>query len=379
MNKFDHKIDRKNHNSIKWTRYPEEVLPMWVADMDFEVAQPIQDAIQNFMDTKIYGYAMPPEELYEVIIKRFKDLYDWEVKREWIVLHPSVVSSIFVTCRMISLQPYSVMTSVPVYYPFMDAARGDGRNLQAVDLIKKDGKWTKDFDKMAEVADESTKLYILCNPHNPTGRIYTEDELNQLVDFCVERDILLLSDEIHADIIMDESQKHIPVAALSEKAAMQTVSLFSSGKAYNMPGINSGFAIIPNPELREKFVVGLEYNVPRMNKLGGDAALAAFRDSNDWLEEVLVYLRKNHEYLYEEINKIDGLKMDQAEATFLAWINYEALGIDNFADALEKNGLGVQEAEQFGAKGHIRLNFGTQFDRVQKAVEIIKKTAEELR
>lgn len=378
MPNFDVFFDRKANNSVKWNKYPEDVIPMWVADMDFEVSEAIQNAIERYKDTRVYGYAVPPERLVEVIIKRFKLLYNWQVNPDWLVWIPSVVSSLYVTANMISRESYSVMTSVPVYQPFLGAAVSGGRTLKAVNLKLGEGRWEMDFDEMSRIYDSSTQLYILCNPHNPTGRMYSEEELETLASFCLERNMIICSDEIHADIILDSSKRHVPIASLSNKIGMNTVSLYSAAKAFNTPGLNAAFAIIPNPDLRERFIKEKEHIVPYMGKLGGETTLAAYDESGDWLKEALTYLKRNHDFLLKEINSIEGLSMHAVEGTYLAWINYSKLGVSNFAAHLEKHGIGVMESSIFGGENHIRLNFATQRSLLEEAINRIKRAVAEL-
>lgn len=379
MQVFDKSFDRRAAGSIKWNKYSEDIIPLWVADMDFEVAEPIQEAIERYKLSKIYGYAAPREELAEVIIDRFKRLYDWDIKREWIVWVPSVVSSLYITANLISFEPYSVMTSVPVYQPFLGAAQAGRRKLNPVNLKVGENGWEMDFEEMKQKTTPDTKLYILCNPHNPTGRMYSREELNTLGDFCLKNGIVICSDEIHADIILDPEKRHIPIASISDDIAMNTISLYSSAKAFNTPGLNAGFAIIPNPELRNRFVKEKDHVVPYMGFLGGETTIAAFKDSGQWLKDALIYLKQNHDFLFEEINSISGLKMYKSEGTYLAWIDYSGLGIENFADLLEKNGVGVMEASIFGGENHIRLNFATQLTLLEEAVLRIRKAVEGLR
>lgn len=369
---FERLYDRRRDGSIKWNRYKEDVLPMWVADMDFEVAEPIRAAMQRYVETGIYGYAPAGPEHTAGVQDWLKQEYGWSVEADWIVWLPSVLSGIGTFARQISSQPYAVMTSIPVYRPFLDFAEGDGRTLQAVPLVLQAEQWTMDFEAMEKARTPETRLYILCNPHNPSGRMYTEQELAQLVAFCKKHDILLCSDDIHADLILEEGRKHIPVASISEEAAQRTVSLFSAAKAFNMPALNAAFAVIPNAQLRKDFERTKLHTVPNLYKQGADATLAAFSESKPWLEGLLVYLRANHAYLQQEIDGIPGLRLRPQQATYLAWIDYSDLGVENFAAILEEHGVGIIEASVFMGENHIRLNFATQRARLEEAVQRIK-------
>lgn len=375
---FERVYDRRKDGSIKWNRYSEEVIPLWVADMDFEVAAPIREAFQRYIDTGIYGYAMPSAALADTVVQWLREHYQWEIQKEWIVWLPSVLSGLGTAARYISASPYAVMTSIPVYRPFLDIAGGEGRILQAVPLREENGRWTMDFDAMEAAVTKETRIYILCNPHNPTGRMYGREELEALAAFCLKHDILICSDDIHADILLDRSKKHIPIASLSPEVGARTISLFSAAKAFNIPALGSAFAVIPDAGHREGFEKIRLHTVPHMTRLAGEVCRAAFAESGPWLEAALEYLRSNHDFLLEEINKIPGLKMYPQEATYLAWIDYSGLGIKDFSAYLEKYGVGVIEASVFMGENHIRLNFGTQRHVLEEAVRRIRTAAESL-
>ena len=372
---FERVYDRRNDGSIKWNRYGKEVIPLWVADMDFEVAPPIRRALQHYVDTAIYGYAMPPADLADTVAAWFRSHYEWEIQKEWIVWLPSVLSGLGTAARYLSAAPYAVMTSIPVYRPFLDIAQAEGRTLQAVPL-KKD--YTMDFEAMEAAVTAETRMYILCNPHNPTGRMYRREELEALAGFCRKHNILICSDDIHADIILDRQRRHIPVASLSPEVAANTISLFSAAKAFNIPALGSAFAIIPDARHREGFERIRLHTIPHMSLLAGEVSKAAYGESVEWLQAALEYLRTNHDFLLEEINKIPGLKMHPQEATYLAWIDYSALGVKDFVSHLEKHGVGVMDAEIFMGEGHLRLNFGTQRHVLEEAVRRIRTAVESI-
>lgn len=367
---FERVYDRRKNGSIKWTRYNEGVIPLWVADMDFEVAGPIREALRRYMDTGIYGYALPPEALADTVREWFRDRYHWEIEKEWIVWLPSVLSGLGTAARYVSAAPYAVMTSTPVYRPFLDIAGAEGRELRAVPL--KAGSRTMDFEAMEAAVTQETRMYILCNPHNPTGRMYSREELEKLAEFCLKHDILICSDDIHADLVLDPARRHIPIASLSPEVAANTISLFSPAKAFNIPALGSAFAIIPDAEHRKGFEKIRLHTVPHMTQLAGDVCKAAYGESAPWLESALDYLRSNHDFLLEEINKIPGLKMHPQEATYLTWIDYSGLGVKDFAACLEKYGVGVIEATVFMGEDHIRLNFATQRHVLEEAVRRIR-------
>ena len=371
---FDKIIDRKNTNSYKWDKYPEGVLPLWVADMDFEVAEPIKDALSKIVDHGVIGYSRTPDELVEVVVKRLKDRHKWDIQKEWIVWLPGLVPGLHTAARCISDDYFSVMTSSPVYRPFLEASEMGNRRLQDIPFIWRNDRWEMDFEEMKKSLNPSTKLYMLCNPHNPNGRVFSKEELTQLADFCVENDLILCSDEIHCDLILDESKEHISIASLNKEIEVRSITLLAPSKTFNIAGLGCSLAIIPEKGLRDKFEKIKYGMMPMLSAFAMDAALAAYKDSEVWRLELLNYLRSNQAYLLKEINAIVGLKMEPLEATYLAWISYEDTGIDDFVSHLQSHGVGVQDASIFGGKGYFRLNFATQKSNLEEAIKRIRKS-----
>lgn len=371
---FDKIIDRKNTNSYKWDKYPEGVLPLWVADMDFEVAEPIKDALRKIVDHGVIGYSRTPDELVEVVVKRLKDRHHWDIQKEWIVWLPGLVPGLHTAARCVSDDYFSVMTSSPVYRPFLEASEIGNRRLQDIPFLWRNDHWEMDFEEMKKTLNPSTKLYMFCNPHNPNGRVFSKEELIQLADFCVENDLVLCSDEIHCDLILDESKEHISIASLNKEIELRSITLLAPSKTFNIAGLGCSFAIIPDKVLRDKFEKTKYGMMPMLSAFAMEAALAGYKDSDVWLSELLKYLRSNQAYLLKEINDIEGLKMEPLEATYLAWISYEGTGISDFVSHLESHGVGVQDAEIFGGKGYFRLNFATQKANLEEAIKRIRKS-----
>lgn len=376
---FDKKIDRTNTNSYKWDKYPEGVLPLWVADMDFEVAAPIKKALASIVDFGVIGYARIPEQLVEVFVKRMAEKHNWIIEKDWLVWLPGMIPGLLTAAGCISDHQASIMTSTPVYRPFLDAASGKNRTLIDVPFTRKNDKWVMDFDLMEKKCGPEVKMYMLCNPHNPNGRVFSIEELNQLSDFCIKHNLILCSDEIHCDLLMDASQKHISVASLNKDIENQSITLLSPSKTFNIAGLGCTIAVIPNDDLRKRFSAYRYGIAPMPTDFANIAALAAYSEAEDWHSQLIDYLQKNHEFILEEINKIDGLSMEPLEGTYLAWINYENVGADNFVELLEKNGVGVQDATVFGGKGFFRLNFATQKVNLVEAIKRIRKTVNEVK
>ncbi len=371
---FDKIVDRKNTNSYKWDKYPENVLPLWVADIDFEVAEPIKKALNKIVEHGVIGYSRTPDELVEVVLQRMKERHNWEILKEWIVWLPGLVPGLHTAARCISDDFISVMTSSPVYRPFLEAAEIGNRRLQDVPFIWQNDRWEMDFEEMKKAVNPSTKLYMLCNPHNPNGRVFSKQELVELADFCVENDLVLCSDEIHCDLILDESKQHISIASLNKEIEARSITLLAPSKTFNIAGLGCSFAIIPDKTLRDKFEKAKYGMMPMLSAFAMESALAAYKDSEAWRLELLEYLRANQTYLLKEINAIKGLKMEPLEATYLAWISYEGTGIIDFVAHLEKHGVGVQDASVFGGKGYFRLNFATQKANLVEAIKRIRES-----
>jgi cysteine-S-conjugate beta-lyase len=370
---FDKAINRHHTNSYKWNKFNKEVLPMWVADMDFLSPTAVSDALLKLVDHGVYGYTHAPLELYDVVIDRLDKLHNWKVDRESILFLPGLVPGIHTSTRILGSDYTSVMTSTPVYYPFMQAGDWGPRRLQAIPFARKNNEWKMDLDAMQAKATPDTSMYLLCNPHNPNGRVFSKNELEELAAFCIEKDLIVMSDEIHCDLILDPSKKHISIASLSQEIAQRTITLLAPSKTFNIAGLGCSIAIIENTELRAKFQKEMFGIMPMPTAFAYEAALAAYKHGEPWRKELIAYLKANHDYLLSEINKIDRLEMLPLDATYLAWIKYDGQVDGGIEKYLASFGLGVSPGEQFDGDGYVRINFGTQKANVEKAVEVLKK------
>lgn len=373
MSIFDQVIDRKNTNSYKWDKYADPtVIPVWVADMDFQAAPPILEALQKVTEHGIFGYSKCPDELYDVVIERLKTRHGWDVKKDWIVWLPGLVPGIGLSIRTVTTEAEAVMTATPVYHPFMLETHAAGRTLQKVPLQLENNRWVIDFEALEASVTPQTKLFLLCNPHNPAGTVFTKEEQEKLLEICLKNDIIICSDEIHCDLLLDETKKHLSIATLSLEAAQQTITLLAPSKTFNIAGLGCSMAIIPNDELRAKFIKTKAGLMPMLSAYAYEAALAAYRDGAAWHDELLDYLRQNHQFLLNEINQLKGMKMVPLEATYLAWIDTRESGITDFAQKLEAVGVGVSDGVQFDGAGFIRLNFACPRATLEEVVRRIK-------
>lgn len=372
---FDELIDRTNTDSFKWDKYKDrDIIPLWVADMDFKAAPPILKALEDVTKQGVIGYWHAPDELADVIVKRLDERHNWKIEKDWIVYLPGLVPGLTLSCMVVGEEGDEIITAVPVYGPFMKAPEAAKKKLVKVQMKLENNRWTLDFDAIRAAITPRTRMFMLCNPYNPAGTVFTQEELQTLSDICTEHNIVICADEIHCDLILDESKKHISIATLSKEAENQTITLLSPSKTFNIAGLGCSFAVIPNDEIRTKFA-NLKYIVePMPSAYAFQAALAAYRDGDEWHQQLLAYLRKNHDFVLQEINAIKGFRMQPLEATYLAWIDTRESGIENIAEVLENAGVGVSEGGFFfDGKGFIRLNFGTQMRRLEAAIWRMRK------
>lgn len=372
---FDELIDRTNTDSFKWDKYKDrDIIPLWVADMDFKAAPPILKALEDVTKQGVIGYWHAPDELADVIVKRLDERHNWKIEKDWIVYLPGLVPGLTLSCMIVGNEGDEIITTVPVYGPFMKAPEAAKKKLVKVQMKLENNRWTLDFDAIRAAITPRTRMFMLCNPYNPAGTVFTKEELQTLSDICTEHNIVICADEIHCDLILDESKKHISIATLSKEAEKQTITLLSPSKTFNIAGLGCSFAVIPDGEIRAKFA-NLKYIVePMPSAYAFQAALAAYRDCDEWHEQLLAYLRKNHDYILREMNAIKGFSMQPLESTYLAWIDTRESDIENISEILENAGVGISDGGFFfDGKGFIRLNFGTQMRRLEAAVWRMRK------
>lgn len=356
---FDSPVDRRHTASVKWDRYQgQDILPLWVADMDFQAPPAVQKALSRRIEHGVFGYSHPSEELIATVVAMLKDQHNWAVNPQWLVWLPGLVTGLNVACRAVGHLGDAVMTCTPVYPPFLSAPLACGRELIPVSHPCDGRRYVMDFEAIEKAITPATKLFLLCNPQNPTGRVFSREELLRLADICLRHGIIVCSDEIHCDLVLDADKKHLPLATMDESIAACTITLLAPSKTYNIPGLGCSLAVIPDRALRSSFKKTMEGIVPHVNVLGLTAALAAYRDSEDWRLALIDYLRDNRNLVEEFVSRTDGLTLLHGEATYLAWIDCRALPVKNPAAFFEKAGVGLSDGSDFGAKGFVRLNFG---------------------
>ncbi|HEX5801495.1 MAG TPA: PatB family C-S lyase [Azospira sp.] len=355
---FDRVIDRRAGDSIKWSRYAgaanPDILPLWIADMDFAAPPAVIAALQRRVAHGVFGYAGPSPALIEATIGHLERHYGWRIEPDWLVWLPGLVSGLNLACRAVD---GAVLTATPVYPPFMSAPRFSGRTLATVPLRLDGGRWRWDWPAMEAALTPATRLLLLCHPHNPVGRAWDDDELAALADFCRRHRLIVCSDEIHCDLILDR-RRHRPFALLGDDLAARSMTLMAPSKTFNVPGLGCAFAVIPEAGLRRAFVGAMAGIVPHVNLLGLVACEAALGDADDWHAALLDVLRRNRDRVEAAVAALPGIAMTHVEATYLAWIDVRGLGLERPQHHFEAHGLGLSDGADFGAPGWLRLNFG---------------------
>jgi cystathionine beta-lyase len=366
---FDTPIDRSNSGSVKWDLYKDtDILPLWVADTDFKAPPAVTRALQERAEHGVFGYTHVPGKLNELVVERMQRLYDWQIKAGWIVWIPGVVGGLNLACRTVGSDDNPVMLPSVIYPHFPEAPLQIDRKPEPVPVVQRNKRWVIDLDWMAENLDGESKLLLFCNPHNPGGSVYTRAELTRLAGLAEKHDFVVVSDEIHCDLILEPGLQHIPIASLNEHIARRSITLMSVSKSFNLAGLGCSFAIIPDRHLRQKFRYQRVGIIPYVNIFGLTAMQAAYEYGEDWNRQLIDYLRENRDFLVREINAIRGLKLDPVEATYLAWIDVSELGLDNPHQFFKKAGVGMSPGKDYGDNKFMRLNFGCPRALLEEAV-----------
>ncbi len=369
---FDTPVERRGTWSARWERYPAEVIPLWVADTDFRAPPAVLAAISRRVAHGIFGYNTPPAELREAMIERMQRLYGWQVAPEWIVFVPGVVPGLHLAARHLTRPDEHALVPTPVYHHLKRSLELARRAHTDVPLVLSNGRWVWDEAFLASAAKPNSRLLFLCNPQNPGGTIFTREELARLAAFAEKHDLVICSDEIHADILLDKGKPHVPIASVSPEASRRSVTLISPNKAFGFPGAGCAFAVIENAALRRAFSADHHATVHDASVFGYEAALAAYRECGAWLEAQLDYLRANRDLVEREVAAMPGLRMAHVEATYLAWIDATGLGVADPHQQFLKHGVALSPGAQFGAPGFVRLNFGTQRATLSAALQRMK-------
>ncbi len=371
---FDLVRDRHATDSVKWQQYEAGVLPLWVADMDFASPPAVMRALHARIDQAVFGYGTDSGALKALLVERLSRLYHWTVAPEAIVFMPGVVPAIFTACHAFAAPTEGVLVQTPVYPPILHAPTMTGRALHEVPLLPDaDGRIALDAERIDRAIRPDTRLFMLCNPQNPVGRVFSEDELAQVADVCLRRGLVICSDEIHGDLLFD-GHRHVPIASLDRAIAKRTITLMAASKTYNLAGLGCAFAIIEDAGLRARFARARAGLVPHVNLLGFVAAEAAYRDGQPWLDEVLAYLQQNRDVLLDAVAaKLPGVTVQRPEGTYLAWLDCRQTRFrDNPYEAFLRHArVALNDGSTFGepGRGFVRLNFGCARAVLLEAIE----------
>ena len=370
MLNFDQEIPRRGTGSLKWDRRPD-LDPLWVADMDFHSPPEVIAALQERIDHGVFGYAVPHASLIETILNYLQSRIGIQVEEDHLLHLGGLVPALSLGCRAFAEPGDAAMTCAPVYPPFLGTHRDNKMELVTTEHIEVNGRWTFDWEAMEKAVTPRTKVFILSNPANPLGRAFSEEELIRLAEFCDRCDLILLSDEIHCDLIFDEEKTpHFSALNLPDELRRRTVTLLAPSKTYNIAGLGYAFAVIEDDTLRRRFNAAKGHTLPEINCLAYYAAEAAYKHGEPWRQELLSYLRSNCTLLTETLRReVPGVRIPDMEATYLAWIDLREIGITNPIQRAEDAGLFLSDGTFFGQPGSVRINFGTQRARLENALD----------
>jgi cystathionine beta-lyase len=387
---FDEVIGREGTDSIKYDLREDvfgrkNVIPMWVADMDFKTPSFIVDKLINRVNHEIYGYSFRPPEYFNSIMKWLSLRHNWQIEKDWICFSPGIVPALNICTLAFTRPGDSVIVQPPVYFPFFSAVENHGRQLVYNQLIERDGRWTMDFDSLNSCISENTKMIIISNPHNPVGRAWLPEELDKLADICLKNNILILSDEIHCDLILP-GFRHLPLASISEKIADITVTCIAPSKTFNLAGLSTSSLIISNPVLRKYFNKKIEsLHLGNGNIFGTVASIAAYSEGAEWVDALMEYLDENVNYVQKFCRElIPEIIPVQPEATYMIWLDcrkFSMTGKELQDFFVNKAGVGMNEGSTFGpgGEGFMRMNLGAPHATVIKAMEQIERAVALLR
>ena len=387
---FDEVIDRSGTQSIKWDFYEKDTLPLWVADMDFRAPQPVIDAIMERVKHGIFGYTYYPSYYYDVLIKWFKRYYNWEIQKEWLIFTPGVLFAINLAIKSFSNPGNKVILQNPVYYPFYGIIQNNGCHVVLNPLKLINGRYQMDFENLEQIAKDSrTKILILCNPHNPVGRLWNQEELTRLGKICIKNGIIIIADEVHCDLVYP-GYKHTSFASINGIFAQNSLTCTSASKTFNLPGLQLSNIIIPNQKLRQIFSSSLEsIFIPDElgylpNVLSLVALHAAFEKCKNWLKSLILYIKDNFEFLNSFIKKsLPQIKVIEPEGTYLVWLDFRGLNMDDHqleTFLLEKAKVVLDGGYKFGqgGEGFQRINIACPRSILEKALDRIYYALKEI-
>ncbi|MDD4903730.1 MAG: PatB family C-S lyase [Candidatus Bipolaricaulis sp.] len=359
---FDEQIDRRGTDSTKWSSFDDDILPMWIADMDFLCPPAVVAALRDRVEHGVFGYTLEPKDLRDRLVEYLDRRYDWKVAPEALVFLPSVVVGFNLACQAVVRPGDGVLVQPPVYYPILAAPKNARAVAQHCPLSRSaTGRYEIDFGRLEATVTNRTRLYLQCNPHNPVGREFSEQELRRVAEIALRRKLVVCSDEIHAGFVFD-GRRHTPLASLSPEIEARSITLTAPSKTFNVAGLHFAAAIIPNKILRERYVQAKRGLVSSVNALGYAAALAAYREGDAWFEDLLAYVEANRDFVVDFVrSELPGIGIGPIEATYLAWLDCRDAGIpgDPYEFFLREAHVATVPGAIFGSQGNgfVRLNF----------------------
>lgn len=381
---FDEIIDRENTDALKYDFRKfyfgkKNVLPMWVADMDFRTPDFILNAVKKRAEHPVLGYSFRSDAYNKAIVQWLHSRHQWQIKKEWITFSPGVVPGLTLAVTTFTKPDDKIIVQPPVYFPFFSSIEGPGRQIVNNPLKLKDGRYHIDFKDLKNKIDKKTKMLIFCSPHNPGGMVWKKEELELLAQICLENNILILSDEIHSDLVF-KPHKHIPLASLSEETAQNVITYMSPSKTFNMAALSTAYVVIPNAHLKKAYDEALEYFHLHIGNVFGNVALqAAYKHGGAWLDQMLEYVRQNIDYVINFTRKnIPIVKPIRPEGTYLIWIDFNELGLDQpelKKLIINRAGIGLNDGVTFGigGTGFMRMNAACPKIVVNQAMDHIHK------
>lgn len=387
---FDTPIDRRGTSSVKWDNLDksfgvDDILPMWVADMDFSCPKAIMDSIERRNSHGVFGYTTRPESLHESVVNWMKTRHEWDIKKEWLLYSPGVVTSLNLATMFFTEPGDSIIIQSPVYPPFYAAVENHDRIVASNSLVEKDGSYSIDFEDLEKKMADGCKTMILCSPHNPVGRVWTRDELERIGALCEKYGVLLVSDEIHSDLIYPE-YRHISIATISKYVEQNSITCIAPSKTFNIPGLSLSAVIIPNPELRARFQRAIDsVGISMSNVFGITAMEAAYTHGEEWLDSLIPYLKGNLIYLLEFFDRyIPEIKVVRPQGTYLVWLDCRGLNMDGetlHRFIAQEAGVGLVKGVDFGSEGEgfMRMNIACPRPTLEEGLERIHKAVKKWR
>ncbi|MFY3791836.1 MalY/PatB family protein [Ureibacillus sp. MALMAid1270] len=388
---FDAIYNRRNTNSLKWDQFKDrikakynvhdsdDILPMWVADMDFAIPEVITDAIKERLDHPIFGYSYVSDLCKQAIQNWFIKRHNWKIETNTILFQQGVVPAIASIIETFTEPGDKVCISTPVYPAFFNIPKAQKREVVAVDLTLRNNAYEYDFVALEDAFKTGVKVYILCNPHNPGGVVWSEKDLETLVQLCIKYDVLLISDEIHADIVF-EGYKHIPTLMVKDAEKAKIITCIAPTKTFNIAGIHAAMMVVPDNRLRMELSQNLQaHGLGDLNILAAPAVQAAYEKGEEWLDSMIQYISKNMDYVVEELNKIEGITVTKPNATYLLWIDYRETGLSEsemMERLLVKGRLAIEPGTKYeeAGRGFLRINVACPFETVKEGVQRFKKS-----